>query len=77
MADKIFVGKVFTDRWENPELNLTAEDLDKLKSHLKDGKVKVGVKKSQKGTWYAEINTFQPQQQRDRPSYNNEEPLPF
>jgi hypothetical protein len=63
MADKIFIGKVFTDRWENPELNLTAEDLDKLKKHLNGGKVKVVVKKSQKGTWYAEINTFQPTQQ--------------
>jgi hypothetical protein len=60
MADKKFIGRVYKDKWENPELNLTADDLDELKENLSDGKVKILIKKSQtKGTFYAEIKPAQ------------------
>ncbi len=60
MADKIFLGKTFEDRFGNAELVLTRDDLNLLNSNLKDGKVKVKVKKSQAGKWYSEIDTWQP-----------------
>lgn len=66
MADKKFVGKVFDAKFAIAKLNLNKQDINDLVAYMKEaGKDQVGIliKESQKGTKYAEIDTWQPQQQ--------------
>ena len=65
MSDKIFIGKVFNDKWGNPSLSMDRNDLEQLTSNLNgDGKVKLVIRESQKnkGKFYAVIDTWQPNQ---------------
>jgi len=65
MADKIFIGKVWDDKYAIAKLQLNGEDIDKLKQHFiasADAKVTILVKQSLKGTKYAEIDTWKPNQ---------------
>lgn len=66
MADKKFVGKIFDAKFAIAKLNLSKQDINEIVSYMKEtGKDSVGIliKESQKGTKYAEIDTWQPQPQ--------------
>lgn len=67
MADKKFVGKVFDAKFSIAKLNLNKEDINNIVAYMKENnKESVGIliKESQKGTKYAEIDTWQPQEQK-------------
>lgn len=60
--EKIFIGKVTEKTFDNGgsilKLSLSDEDKKKIPPH---GYTTLLIKKSKKGTWYAEVDTFQPQ----------------
>lgn len=72
MADKIFIGKSTKDKWGNPKISLNAEDVEKPKGNLVGDRVTIVFKESQKkpGSFYAEVDTWIPQQQ------NGQQPNP-
>jgi len=61
--EKVFIGKVKEKVFQNGgsiiTLSLSPDDKTKL---AKDGWDNIDIKKSIKGTWYAEISQFKPQE---------------
>ena len=59
MADKIFIGKVYEDRFALAKVVLTKEDVQKLSQLIENNeKVAILAKKSQQGKFYAEIDQY-------------------
>lgn len=90
MADKIFIGKVWEDRFAIASLELNGEDIDKLQQYFRasqNAKVKIKIKESLKGKKYAEIDTWVPNQtsapqqtqqnSAPAPVVNDDSDLPF
>jgi hypothetical protein len=71
MADKIFVGRVTAEDmsgsngpWVKTKISFNAEDLAKLAQYQNEkGYVNLNFNRSQKGSEYMEIDTWQPTQQ--------------
>ena len=73
--NKIFVGRVTTEEmtsasgpWTKTKISFNVEDMTKLKDHMNEkGYVNLNFNRSQKGSEYMEIDTWQPTQQPQQP----------
>ena len=68
--EKLFVGNaktVQTKYGEIVKLGFNSEHLELLANHVKKGWVNVALKKSQKGGYYMEIDTYQPKNTSNTP----------
>ena len=65
---KIFVGYIETMQGKYGEFesgSFNQEDLDRLKSHMHDGRVRFTINTSKKGTKYITISTWKPTKKKE------------